>query len=135
MAVKSYIKPLGVQRKKTEVRVFPFDYKDRMLSRGLVEGAATSYLVNVFLREMFPEPKGKNSLFSWDDISRTRAVTYLSAFHTLNTVKNKDAVSTNRPFVDISDSDIKARVEKSGIMTPLDIKKRYPALSSPLRKK
>jgi hypothetical protein len=135
MPVKSSIKPMGVQRKKVEVDIYPFDYKERILSQDLVEGAATSYLVNVFLRDMFPEPKGKNALFSWNDLTRNHAITFLSAFHTLNSLSNKDTVVTNQPYVNIGDMDIAKRVERSGIMTPKDIQKRYPVVSSPLRKK
>lgn len=135
MTIKSTIRPMGVQKKKTDVAVMPFDYKDRILSRWQIEPEATEFLVKTFMIEMFPENPGGRNLFSWMDITRNHAITFLSTFNTLNNLNNKDAVSSNKPFMDITDSDIQERVERSGVLTPVEIRKRYPLMSRPSLKK
>ncbi|MEG3765130.1 hypothetical protein [Alteromonas sp. 14N.309.X.WAT.G.H12] len=130
MVVKSTIRPLGVQKNKTDIAVMPFNYKERMLSQWDVEGSTSEYLVKAFMLEMFPDKKGRNALFSWETLTRNHALTYLTAFHTINTRVNGDAVAMGKPFKDVSDNDIKDRVKRSGMMTPKEIQRRYP----PLRK-
>tara|TARA_B100002003_G_C13794924_1_gene392810 strand:+ start:74 stop:481 length:408 start_codon:yes stop_codon:yes gene_type:complete len=135
MSIKSHIRPNGVQKSKLKVGVMPFNYRDRILSRWQVQSEATEFLMNTFIMEMFPEKKGGRNLFSWEAITRNHAITYLSAFHTLNTLVNKDAVSHNKPFADVTDEDIQDRVERSGVLTPLEIRKRYPLVSKPSLRK
>ncbi|OUV22599.1 MAG: hypothetical protein CBC55_03565 [Gammaproteobacteria bacterium TMED95] len=135
MSIKSHIRPSGVQKSKLKVGVMPFDYRDRILSRWQVQSEATEFLMNTFIMEMFPEKKGGRNLFSWESITRNHAITYLSAFHTINSLINKQAVLHSKPFVDVTDEDIQERVERSGVLSPLEIRKRYPLVSKPSLRK
>jgi hypothetical protein len=114
----------GIQHGRLSAPPIPFSFERNVLSGGAYELISSRALHALFIKDMFPEPKGK-SLFSWEDLTPHLAITIAATYHNLNVNLNSNAIKKGVPFKPINDEEISNKLSKTGVMTPNEVAVKY----------
>ena len=118
------VKGSGIQKSMLTVPPTPFDFEKNILAGGPLEPSVLNALARLYLVDMFPE-KPQNNLFSWSNVRPHELITFVSVYHSLNQTMNAGAIKKNQPILPITDQKVKERVQRIGMMSPLEIETRY----------
>ena len=129
--IEIVVMPNGVQKGKLNVLPLPFDLGRDVLSGYEPNPKLTSLLVNLCLKDMFPETSSRG-LFNWDTIKPHEAVSYVVAYHTINDAMNKKAIREGRTILPVTGEQFSNRIQTRGFMTPKAIQSSYiPGMEKP----
>tara|TARA_B100000508_G_C11464510_1_gene280889 strand:- start:6601 stop:7005 length:405 start_codon:yes stop_codon:yes gene_type:complete len=118
MAKAIIVSPDGIQHSQEIPTPFPFDFERDVLGDGPFNQRIAGALIELAMRDTFPEPKS-NPLFTWDTLSPGFVMTAASSYFILNEkMQANAAVGEINP---VSDSDIKERIDRRGVLTPNEI--------------